>query len=137
METNMKQAATVMIDKGLGILLREVGIDRRNVLRRARLEPGLLGHESKRMSVLDYFALIEAIDAEADDPALALRMAAASSPELFSPPMFAALCSANLTAAVTRLAAHKPLVAPMHIVWKESRQEIGRASCRERVCLAV
>lgn len=114
--------ATVMLDRGLGVLLREVGLDARTVLRRARLEPGLLARESTRVSVEDYFALIEAIDAEADDPALALRMASASSPELFSPPVFAALCSENLAAAVTRLAAHKRLVAPMRLVCRESRQ---------------
>lgn len=118
----MKPVATVMLDRGLSILLREVGVDARSVLRRARLAPDLLGHESKRVSVLDYFALIEAIEAEANDPALALRMASASSPELFSPPVFAALCSTDLTSAVTRLAAHKRLVAPMRIVWKEGRQ---------------
>ena len=118
----MKPVATVMLDRGLRVLLREVGIDGRAVLRRARLSPDLLGHESIRISVADYFALIEAIEAEADDPALALRMASASSPELFSPPVFAALCSSNLTAAVARLAAHKQLVAPMRILWKERRQ---------------
>ncbi len=72
------------------------------------------------MSVPDYFALIEAIDAEGNDPALALRMASVSSPELFSPPVFAALCSSNLTMAVKRLAAHKRLIAPMRVVWSES-----------------
>ncbi len=36
--------------------------------------------------------------------------------------MFAALCSENLTAAVTRLATHKRLVAPMRLVCRESRQ---------------
>jgi hypothetical protein len=81
----MKPTATVMLDRGLGVLLRELGIDGRRVLRRARLATDLLGHESTRLSVLDYFALIEAIAAEADDPALPLRMASASSPELFSP----------------------------------------------------
>ena len=62
------------------------------------------------------------LDAEADDPTLSLRMASASSPELFSPPVFAALCSSNLRAAVTRLATHKRLMAPMSIVWTERRQ---------------
>ncbi len=118
----MKPVATVMLDRGLSVLLREVGIDAGSVLRRARLASDLLERESTRLSVLDYFALIEAIDAEADDPALPLRMASASSPELFSPPVFAALCSSNLTAAVTRLAAHKRLVAPISLVWNESRQ---------------
>ncbi|MDP3231895.1 MAG: AraC family transcriptional regulator ligand-binding domain-containing protein [Myxococcales bacterium] len=114
--------ATVMLDRGLGVLLREVGLDGRSILRRARLDPGLLARESMRISVGDYFALIEAIDAEGADPALALRMASASSPELFSPPVFAALCSENLTAAVTRLATHKRLMAPMGLVFRESRQ---------------
>ncbi len=118
----MKPGATVMLDRGLGVLLREIGIDGRSVLRRAGLAIDLLAQESTRLAVLDYFALIEAIEAEDDDPALSLRMASASSPELFSPPVFAALCSSNLTAAVTRLAAHKRLVAPMSIVWTESRQ---------------
>jgi len=118
----MKPAATVMLDRGLSVLLREVGIDGPSVLRRARLATDLLEHESTRLPVPDYFALIEAIEAEADDPALPLRMASAASPELFSPPVFAALCSSNLKAAVTRLATHKRLVAPMSIIWMESRQ---------------
>lgn len=117
-QTNPKP---VMLDRGLAVLLREVGIDRRAVLRRARLSAEFLGPESRRVSVTDYFALIEAIEAEAGDPALALRMAMASSPELFSPPVFAALCSTNLTSAVSRLATHKRLVAPMRILWKEAR----------------
>lgn len=117
----MTPVSTVLLDRGLGVLLREVGIDGRSVLRRAKLAPHFLGPESTRVSVADYFALIEAIEAEADDPALALRLASASSPELFSPPVFAALCSADLTAAVARLAAHKRLVAPMHLLWKQDR----------------
>ena len=82
---DMKPAATVMPDRGLSVLLREVGIDGPSALRRARLATDLLEHESTRLPVPDYFALIEAIKAEADDPALPLRMASAASPELFSP----------------------------------------------------
>jgi AraC-like DNA-binding protein len=118
----MKPVPTVTLDRGLRVLLREVGIDVGSVLRRARLATDLWAHESTQLSVLDYFALIDAIEAEADDPALPLRMASAASPELFSPPVFAALCSADLGAAVTRLAAHKRLMAPMSLIWQERRE---------------
>jgi AraC-like DNA-binding protein len=118
----MKQPTTMMLDRGLGVLVRALGLDARGVLRRARLPPDFLAQDSRRVPVADVFALIEALDAEVNDPALALRMAQASSPELFSPPVFAALCSSNLTAAVERLAAHKRLVAPMRLVWKRTAQ---------------
>jgi AraC-like DNA-binding protein len=116
----MKPRATVMIDRGVRVLLRALGLDPQRVLARGGLPGDLFEPESIRLSVPAYFSLVEAIDAEANDPALALRMASVASPELFSPPVFAVLCSANLMAAVMRLAAHKRLVAPVQVLSQES-----------------
>ena len=44
-----------------------------------------------------------------------LRVAETVSAESFDPPLFAALCSANLMQAVQRLAKYKQLVAPMSL----------------------
>ncbi len=109
-------SATVTMDRGWGLMLRDLEIDPRTVARRAGLPADLLGRESSRLAVPDFFRLIEAIDAEATDPELPLRAGQSASPEGFSPPIFAALCSSTLSVAVQRIATHKPLVAPMSVV---------------------
>lgn len=97
-------------------MLKDLGIDASNVVRRAGLSLDLLSHEHVRLSVEEYFALIEAANSEAQDPLLAIHMAKAMSSESFSPPIFAALCSSNLAVAVQRIATHKRLIAPMSVV---------------------
>ncbi|MGH3340491.1 MAG: helix-turn-helix domain-containing protein, partial [Propionibacteriaceae bacterium] len=46
---------------------------------------------------------------------LAVEIGKAISVEMFSPPIFAALCSPNLAMAAQRLAAHKPLIGPLRL----------------------
>ena len=64
----------VWLDRGWGIILRDLGIQPENVLRRAQLPRDLLTQEQARVSVEEYVRLWNALEAEADDPALPIRL---------------------------------------------------------------
>ena len=116
----MNSTADITLDRGWRIMVRDLGIDPEDVVRRAGLPLQMLHQETSRLTVDAYFGMLRAIEKLADDPLLALRMGQAASPEAFSAPVFAALCSSNLAVAVQRLAAHKRLIAPMHIATRET-----------------
>jgi AraC-like DNA-binding protein len=96
-------------------LLSDLGIDRLNVLRRAGLPEDLAARGSVVLPPKDFFGLWCAVDAEANDPALAVRIGQTISVEVFEPPIFAAICSPNLVIAAQRIAQHKPLIGPLRL----------------------
>ena len=101
------------------LALRDLGLEVENVLRRAGLARDLFSRENPRLSVEEYFGFWNAVVDEAGDPLLPLTLAKAFSPEAFSPPIFAALCSPDMTVAAGRMADHKRLVAPMTMTVEE------------------
>ena len=125
----MTDKKTVTLDRGWGILLKDVGIDPGNVLRRAELPLDLLAQEQGRVSPSEYFRLWDALEAEADDPTLPIRLGQAASPEIFHPPIFAALCSPNLRTALNRIARYKKLIAPMTLKIEEG--PLGLSVCKQ------
>lgn len=120
----MGEQRNITMDRGWNILLKDLQIDASNVVRRAGLSPGILTAEISHLTVDEYFRLIEAVDREADDPLLPLRFGRALSPEVFSPVVFAAMCSSTLAVAVRRMAVHKRLIAPMALVVAETDDEL-------------
>jgi AraC-like DNA-binding protein len=109
----MPEKKAVSLEAGWLLVLRDLGIQPDNVLRRAGLPQDLFTRENARLSVEDYFRLWDGLEVEAADPTLPIRLAEAVSPEAFHPPVFAALCSPDLSTAVRRIAEYKRLVAPM------------------------
>jgi len=97
------------------VLLADLGIALPNVLRRASLPEFLLSGGPAALTSAEYFAFWRALDDEAADPNLPLRIAQAVSAEVFDPPLFAALCSPDLTVAAQRIGVHKRLIGPMRI----------------------
>ncbi|MFT5686118.1 MAG: AraC-like DNA-binding protein [Myxococcota bacterium] len=118
----MTESRDITLDRGWVIMLRDVGIDPQDVVRRAGLSLDLLTRESSRLSVSEYFGMLDAVEHLAQDPMLPLRLGQSASPEAFSPPIFAALCSSTLAVAVQRIATHKRLIAPMHVIHSETDQ---------------
>jgi AraC-like DNA-binding protein len=98
---------------GTRAFLDDLGISVGRVLTRADLPAGLFGHGTITMSVEEYYRFWAAVDAEAADPDLPARIGRTVSVEAFNPPVFAALCSANLRTAMERLAVFKPIVGPL------------------------
>lgn len=103
------------MDVGWQALLKDLALSPEHVLRRARLPADFLARGGQAVSAEDYFRFWRGMEEEAADTTLALRLVERVSAESFSPPLFAALCSAHLMQAVQRLAKYKPLVAPMSL----------------------
>lgn len=101
---------TVHVGSAWRLVLRDLGLDELSVLRRAGQPPTLFEGEGTRIGVDDFYALFDAIEAETDDPTIALRAGQAVSIELFDPALFAAICSPDMNTAATRLGEFKRLV---------------------------
>lgn len=111
----MMQNKTFLLNIGWQALLRDFGLQPVHVLRRAGLAEDLLVSGKGELTTEDYFRFWRALEAESHDVMFPLRIVEAVSAESFDPPLFAALCSANLLQAVQRLAKYKQLVAPMSL----------------------
>ena len=98
-----------------GLLLADLGISVANVFARAGLSHALFARGTASLSVADYYALWGALEAEADDPALIVRLAESISVETFDPPLFAAFSSPTLTVAAHRIEQFKPLIGPLRL----------------------
>ncbi|ADU68869.1 AraC family transcriptional regulator [Pantoea sp. At-9b] len=118
----MKRNQTFALDIGWQPLLRDLGISVSHVLRRAGLPEDRFSHQARGLTSDEYFRFWRALAAEAGDELFPLRIVAAVSAESFNPPLFAALCSANLMQAIQRLAKYKQLVAPMSLVVEVGQQ---------------
>ena len=101
-------------------LLTDVGVDPAAVLRRAGLPEDLLNRPEARISAENFFRFGEALDTSVNDASFWVRLAEALSPEWFSPPIFAALCSPDLTTAAERLSKFKPLIGPLELLVDEA-----------------
>jgi len=103
------------VDGSWRALLKDLGAEPANVLRRAGLPEDLFGRHRARIPSTDYYRLWAALEAELDDPLLPITLCRALRGDVFSPPLFAALASPDLGVAVERLSQYKPLVGPLHL----------------------
>lgn len=96
-------------------LIKDLGVAAADVLRRAGLPGDLLAQPEVRLEASAFHRFWMALDEELADPLFPLRVCQALRSEVFSPALFAALCSQNFLVAVQRIARYKALVAPMHL----------------------
>lgn len=111
----MTHTKSFPLDIGWKALFKDFGLKPEHVLRRAGLPEDLFSRSEHGISTDEYFRFWLAMEAEAGDVMFPLRIVETVTAEAFSPPLFAALCSANLMQAVQRLAKYKQLVAPMSL----------------------
>jgi AraC-type DNA-binding domain-containing proteins len=111
----MTQGQTFALEIGWKPLLKDLGIQPEVVLKRAGLPTDLLSRSGQRLSTDEYFRFWLALEQEAKNPYFGLQIVESFSAESFDPPIFAALCSANLMQAVQRLSKYKQLMAPMSL----------------------
>ncbi|MCY1519846.1 HTH-type transcriptional regulator VirS [compost metagenome] len=122
----MSTNTTFPIEQGLRPLLKDMGIRVDHVLRRAGLPDDLLSRPHGGLTTAEHFRLWRSLEVEVADPLLPLRLAETIQAESFVPPLFAALCSANMVQASQRLATYKRLMAPMRLeVATGSRGELS------------
>ena len=117
------------LDPRIKVLLADLGICHANVLRRAGLPADLLSRSAVTLSSEEYRRLWGGLEAEFGDGTFPLSVMEASSAAAFSPPMFAALCSADLNQAARRLEIYKPLIGPMRLEVEVGERETTIA-CR-------
>ena len=110
-----KDNSNIHVGAAWRLVLRELGLDERAILRRAGQPPVLLEGEGSDISLDDFYALHDAVEAEADGPEVALRVGTAPSTELFDPELFAAICSPDMNTAATRLGQFERLVGPFSL----------------------
>jgi AraC-like DNA-binding protein len=109
----MTQVKTFPVEAGWRTLLKDLRVKPADVMRRAGLPEDLLTRPQVGLSTDQYFSFWHSLEAAVGDPLFPLRLVDAITPEIFSPPIFAALCSPNLRLATQRLSHYKRLVAPM------------------------
>ncbi len=115
MGRRMQNTSRFVVEPTWQVILKDVGIEAREVLIRARLPSDLFSRKNATLSAAEYFRLWDALDTTFGDESFPLQLGQSMSVESFSPPIFAALCSGNLNAAMTRLSQFKKLVGPMRL----------------------
>lgn len=122
----MTRSRSFNLDIGWRALLKDLGVRADHVLRRAGLPADLFARPRQELSTEEYFNFWRSLEAEVGDPLFPLRIVDMISAESFNPPIFAALCSANLMQAAQRLAKYKQLMAPMALeISSGSRGELS------------
>lgn len=104
------------LDIGLQALFKDMNISSQDVLQYAQLPLDLLSRKSPTVTVDEYFRLWNGLaHVLRHEPTFPLRLAQTITPEIFSPPLFACLCSADLNMALKRLAHYKSIVGPLRL----------------------
>lgn len=101
------------------MLLRDLGVETRALLRRAQLPEDLFSCADASLGTVEYFRLWRALEREVPDPAFPIRLGEQVRGEMFHPLMFAALSSSNFGVAARRIAQYKRLVLPMQVLVHE------------------
>ena len=121
---NMTKPKSYPVTPGWQLILRDLGVEPRDVLRRAHLSEDLLKQEKASLTTAELFRFWRSIEAEINDPLFPLRLASVVTTEAFSPPLFAIICSENLLTASKRLSSYKRLVGPMELHVSEHEDEL-------------
>lgn len=119
----MNPPAEYSLYTGWRVILTDIGLNPADVLKKARLPSDLLRRERVSLLADDYFRFWLALEELAADPLLALKIGESIAVEAFDPLIFAALCSADLVAAVKRIGLFKKLLGPMALYSRESEGE--------------
>jgi AraC-like DNA-binding protein len=128
-----EHAKSVWVGQPWRVVLRDLELDEQAVLRRAGQPAHLFEGDGCWISVDDFYSLFDAVEVEAGDPTVAVRGGTVLSAELFDPAYFAAICSPDLNAALTRLGEHMRLVGPFALDVEVATDETTvRYRCKHR-----
>ena len=109
----MKRASKFTIPPNWKVLFNDLGIALHEVLAHARLPQQLFEQSKVQLTPSQYFDLWHGIEAVSNNDEMPLKVAEVISLESCDVPIYAALCSADLNAALTRLRDYKPLIGPL------------------------
>lgn len=103
------------IDLGWNAFLADLNVRPADLLRAARLPDDLFTRARPTLETTEFFRLWDALVAALGVPDPGLLIGTAASAETFSPPLFAAFCSTDLSSALSRLKTYKPLIGPLKL----------------------
>ncbi len=106
---------SVRVEHTWRLLMRDLGVSEPRVLRRAGQPADLFTREQATVSPEAYFRMWDALEAESGLEDFPLVVGQAFSGEMFSPPLFAALCSPDLDTAAERVGRYKRLLGPFRL----------------------
>ena len=96
-----------------------------DVLRYAQLPSDLFTRNPLMVTADEFFKLWWGLEyAMKDIPAFPLHIGRSLTPETFSPPIFASLCSRDLISALNRMAKYKPLVGPINLQITQDNDQV-------------
>ncbi|MBZ0222042.1 MAG: AraC family transcriptional regulator ligand-binding domain-containing protein [Dokdonella sp.] len=107
------------------VLVPDLGLDLKNVLKAARLPSTLFDNPHAALTLEEYFRLWNTLAALAGGDELPLRVGAVLSAEGFDPPIFSTLCSPDLNTAMRRLQQYWQVLEP-----RVMTVDIGRTRTR-------
>jgi len=93
-----------------------LGLDPARVLRRARLPSDFLEHDQRGVTAAQFFAVWEAVEAEANRPDLPLYLGQIMARSPMIPAIYGFASSPDIETGFARLAVFKPLVAPIRLI---------------------
>lgn len=126
----MKRASKFVVSPGWKILLADLQMDAAAILAAGGLPADLLNSTEAKVTPAEYYRLWEGLQAVVGDLDFPLLMADALSAEVFDPPIFASMCSANFNEALLRMQKYKPLIAPLVLhLEQSSRQTRVKIEC--------
>ncbi len=99
-----------------------LGLRAADVLRAADLPEDLFTRSRPKLSTEEFLRLWDTLASAMNSDAPGLVLGRAISPDVFSPPLFAAFCSPDLIVATARLSQYKPLIGPLIL---ESHDMVG------------
>lgn len=113
-----------ILETGWQILFKDLDVSVQDVLYQARLPLDLLSRKSPTVTGDEYFRLWNGLaNALRHESTFPLRLIRSITPELFSPPIFASLCSRDLNMALRRIAHYKPLVGPIRLDVEQNERQ--------------
>ena len=118
----MKKGRGFAVDPGWKIMLRGIGVDAAEVLRRAGLPGDLFARKDASLKPEEYYRFWDAIEATSNDPCFAIELMSLMSTEVFDPVLFAAFCSPDMQTALGRIRQFKPLIGPLRLNISVARQ---------------
>ncbi len=120
----MNSAKKFVVDPGWQVIFKDLGIRVSEVLTRAQLPGDLFSRKTATLNEADYFRFWAGLEETIKDPCFPLQLGQAVPVESFNPPLFATLCSPNLTVAMKRLSQFKRLIGPMSLDVRECETTI-------------
>lgn len=116
--SDTSMSTKVIVDMSWEALLNNLGLNTADLLRHAQLPEDLFSQKHPTLTGEQYFRLVDSLEFFGEGEDWLLQLVQAVTPETFSPPLFAALCSQNLRAALERLSEFKLLICPTHMLLK-------------------